>query len=320
MIQREHSFWAFNLALCLLASFFFTSTILTIFTPVPIFYLYRGAFGNSRLWAYASIPIGFLVCSIIAGPGLSLSYLILGPLPALAIGLGLDKKYTVEKSVGLAILLVLFSLGGAFSLWLQQGGSIEKIQAKATIVIQGIAKGALEENKAALTDASRADIEKLLKEPNLVLRESPGILLTLVLILCSAPIIILLSWNPQNFQQRIGVPRDFLRRWSTPEWLVWPCLICLALMIFAPEPYMVLGNNLVKVFIVLYLFHGMSILAYFLDIFRLAAPIRVLIYGIGLLFLAPMIVCFGFFDLWFQFRNRIQPKQPKPPKEEELKG
>ena len=317
MIQQKHSFWAFNLALCLLASFFFTSTILTILTPVPIFYLYQGVRGN-RLWAYASIPIGVLVCSMVSGSmSLVLAYLIVGPLPALVIGSSLEKKYTVEKSVCLAALLVLFSVGGLFSLWLQQGGSMEKLQAKVTSVVQGIARGALKENKGSLTDDSRADIEKLIKEPNLVLRESPGLLLTLVLILCSAPVIILLSWNPHNFHQRIGVSRDFLRRWTTPEWLVWPCLACLALVIFSSEPYVVVGNNLIKIFIILYLFHGMSILAYFLDIFRLAAPIRALIYGIGLLFLAPMLVCFGFFDLWFQFRSRMQ---RKPPKEEGLRG
>ncbi|RZA02910.1 MAG: DUF2232 domain-containing protein, partial [Proteobacteria bacterium] len=77
--------------------------------------------------------------------------------------------------------------------------------------------------------------------------------------------------------------------------------------IFPMDPFSLVANNLLKPILLIYFFQGMSILAYFLDSLRLRGPLRVFVYGAGLMFLTPMVVSFGFFDLWFNFRGRHKP-------------
>jgi len=156
-------------------------------------------------------------------------------------------------------------------------------------------------------EQNKEELQKILANPSLVYPDLPGVALSALFLLSILPCLALIRWNPKGFLKRTGIPRDFLRKWKAPEWLVWPALLCGVFHIFEVEIASTVARNALNPLLIIYFFQGMSILAYFLDSLRLRGPLRVLIYGAGIIFLTPMVVSFGFFDLWFNFRGRHKP-------------
>jgi hypothetical protein len=162
-------------------------------------------------------------------------------------------------------------------------------------------------NKEQQSEENKKELRQLMERPEELFAELPGILGALTLLLCTLPCVALMRWNPKGFLRRAGISRDYLRRWRTPDWFVWPALFCGASLLFESKPLHDLAGNLLKPILLIYFFQGMSILAYFLDSLRLRGPFRLVLYGTASLFLTPMVVSFGFFDLWFNFRGRNRP-------------
>ena len=162
----------------------------------------------------------------------------------------------------------------------------------------------LAQQKSDVPESTIEELKSFKDNPGQFVEELPGLAAAMLLLLCALPCLALIRWNPKGFLRRTGIARDFLRKWSTPDWFVWPALFCGAFLLF-DAPYLSdLARNLLKPILLIYFFQGMSILAYFLDSLRLRGPIRVIFYGTAILFLTLMVVSFGFFDLWFKFRSR----------------
>lgn len=303
--------WAFEAALCLLAPFFFLSTIFSILAPLPILYLHQG-FPNrrrARIWALAAIPIGCGVSLAVGGALMALGFFLFAALPAVLIGELFEQRFSVESTISITTLVVFcLTLGGGAALLHEEGQKfLPTAETKVIGYVKTLTTELLERQKGALPDPSQKDIERIAEDPSLVLREALGLLLAGILLLTSLPIIALLRWNPKNFQGRLGLKRDFIRRWASPEWLIWPAIFCLAFLIFEVRYLSFVATNLLKPLLLIYFFHGMSILSFYLDLFRVRGLVRILFYGLAIFFLAPMIVSFGFFDLWFKFRERARP-------------
>lgn len=309
-MDRPGSSWAFEAALCLLAPFFFLSTIFTILAPLPVLYLHQGfqRRKRARTWAFIALPVGCVISGIVAGPFAAVGFFIYAGLPAVFMGELLERKVKVESTIGLATLLVLLLSLSTGAYFIKRTGNPVLATAKTQILnyVNLLTKELLNKQKDSLSESSRKEIEKIAEDPDLVLNESVGLVIAGILLLCSIPVITLLRWNPKNFQSRVGIRRDFIRRWSSPEWLVWPSLFCFAFLIY-DVPYLTLiATNLLKPLILIYFLHGVSILSFYMDLFRVRGPIRAIFYAMALFFLAPMIVSFGFFDLWFKFRDRVR--------------
>jgi Predicted membrane protein (DUF2232) len=301
--------WAFQLALCLLGPLFFLSYVFSILAPFPALYLLVGTPDSrrGRLWSAIALIVGGLLCFAIKGWVGSLAFFLLSILPALVLGELLLHRQGPEKAVLGAVLALALACSGTAWLAAQTRG-LELIPAARQMVetnVKSIAERLLaQENHADLSDPTQEELQTLLKSPGLIFDDLAGLLVTLLLLLCTLPCVALIRWNPKGFLRRTGIARDFLRKWQSPEWLVWPALFCGAFLVFEVEYLSAFARNLLKPILLIYFFQGMSILAYFLDSLRLRGPIRVLFYGAGVLFLTPMVVSFGFFDLWFNFRSR----------------
>jgi hypothetical protein len=308
--------WAFEAALALLATFFFLSTFLMFLAPLPLFYLHQGSNDRKRARTNAALAIlaGSVVCFFVAGQWSLLGFIIFAGLPAMTLGEALEKRLSVEWAISIASALVISLALVVTTIWLSRGEEriLPNLEAKVSTYVQALTKELLEGKKTGLSDASRKEIEKVAAEPKLVMNEALGLFVAGVILLCSLPVVTLLRWNPKNFLGRRGIRRDFIRRWSVSEWMVWPSLFCLAFTIFE-TPYLTwIASNLLKPLLLLYFFHGISILSFYLDLFRMRGAIRSLFYGVAIFFLAPMIVSFGFFDLWFKFRERVKPIKTPP--------
>ena len=99
--------------------------------------------------------------------------------------------------------------------------------------------------------------------------------------------------------------RAFWGSYRTPEWLVWPTVLCGALYLFSDHAFYYLGMNGLKVLLVFYGFQGLSIVTNFLNRRQIFGLIRVVIYGLLIFVLSPFAFALGFFDLWFDFRRKF---------------
>lgn len=107
-----------------------------------------------------------------------------------------------------------------------------------------------------------------------------------------------------------------LQRWRFPFAGVWiligfALLLVLDIYVVQGEALRLLAINAFLVFGLIYLFQGLAIVAFYLGRWNLSPMLRLLFYSILVLFFQPLsflLVAFGFFDSWFDFR-RLQRKE-----------
>lgn len=306
--EERRGSWAFQLALCLLGPLFFVSYALTILAPLPFLYLHVGTpnVRRGRIWSLVALGIGlglsFQVHGWLWG---SLSFFLFASLPALVLGEMLSRRLGPERAVLGAVMAV--AMASTVSAWMVTHARglefLPAIQRTAEEAVRQSADRLLAQQKSELPENTFEELKNLKDHPAEFVRELPGLAAFALLLLCALPCVALIRWNPKGFLRRTGISRDFLRRWRTPDWFVWPALFCGAFLLFDVPVFTDLARNLLKPILLIYFFQGMSILAYFLDSLRLRGPIRILFYGTAIIFLTLMVVSFGFFDLWFKFRG-----------------
>ncbi len=301
--------WAFVLALSLLSPLFYLSLFLSILAPLPLLYLHQGTDITQlgRRFAFLATFLGASLVAVVHGPWASLGFLVFATLPAWVLGEAFVRKTTPEKAVMFSVLallavaaLVAFVFFGLLGLEARHE-LLKSAQDQVVLFADSVLK-----NQPSLSQESRDQLKNILDNPKLVLLELPGLFLSTLLLLSALPAIAMIRWNPKGFLARTGYSRDTLRRFRSPDWLVWPTLISVAFLIFTVPHATAVAQNLLKPLILIYFFQGMSILAFFLDSLRLRGTFRFLIYGMAVMFLTPMVVSFGFFDLWFDFRERVK--------------
>ena len=88
--------------------------------------------------------------------------------------------------------------------------------------------------------------------------------------------------------------------------MVWMVIAFSSALIFGLSPVKMLAANALIVLATLYLFQGLSILAFFMKRQDFSPWWRMLCYVLTVLFLkfvAIFLVAVGFFDTWFNFRK-----------------
>lgn len=106
-----------------------------------------------------------------------------------------------------------------------------------------------------------------------------------------------------------------LRRWRLPFAAVWAVIAAAFLLIadrylFQTGWLQFVAYNAFLVFLLVYFFQGLAIMVFFSVRWSLSPMIRFLLYAILILFFQPvglLLVAFGFFDSWFDFR-KLTPK------------
>lgn len=300
--------WAFLLALCLLGPFLFLSRVFIAVAAFPALYLHQGSSDRvqSRLFAWISVPIGALICLLAAkSTPWAISFVLFAGLPGVLLGEFLDWRKDPEWAIAASTTLILL-LSLALLLVFISARHIAPLP-YFSHVLQDFTNYliALAQPPTATPGPNDAEVLATLKAMGDPLN-APGNFLSALLLVHIIPTLLLIRWNPKSACRRLGLGRDYLRNYSSPDWLVWPSIACVAFLIFETPYLTIIAMNLAKPLLVIYFFHGMSILAYFLDSFRLRGPIRYILYSVGLVLFPPMVVSCGFFDLWFNFRSRFE--------------
>jgi uncharacterized protein YybS (DUF2232 family) len=103
-----------------------------------------------------------------------------------------------------------------------------------------------------------------------------------------------------------------LDHWKAPEMLVWGVIASGLLLLLPGLVAKTVGLNGLAVFMIVYFFQGMAIVAYFLRKKHVPRVARMLLYGLIAIQQVVMlaVVGVGFFDTWFNFRKIGTPLAP----------
>jgi uncharacterized protein YybS (DUF2232 family) len=271
-----------------------------VFTPLPTLLVYC-RWGSP--WAFW-VPGGAALCGVAVLTYFnllqSIPYLLEMVLLGLLLGLGMHRNWSLERTVGTASLLV-FAFG-ALVFWFQYGIGIEDsgmqlerdLRDAIALVMQHY--GPASADKQMVAEA----VEKMLP---ILVKLLPGAALSSTLMACWLNLLVAKRYCRMH---RLPLPAwHEWSQWKAPDFLVW-VVIASGLMLLLPFGFLKIpALNALMVAGIIYLFHGLAILSFFFERWKLPRIFRAFLYGIVLIqqFFTLGAMLMGLFDMWIDFRR-----------------
>lgn len=321
-----------------------------IFTPLPllVFYCRRGrVFGLTMI---GSAVLGVTLIYSILGRPLGIFFFIECCVLAVVLGEGFRFRLTPEKMVGYpaGVLLVLGLTVIVLTGWTQGrnpwtfGQAMVESQLRASFMVyESVLDGSGAKQTPGIQDNGLSGPEPLpertmgepvlgredvpgrpeqglpgqLPEMNAVVQFMvgifPGLMVMGVLLIAwanfmmSRLILVKTGWLPSGLTD--------LKTWSAPEKLIW-VLIAAGFAMFAPMNWLrLMAMNGLVVLGLIYFFHGLCVVAFWLNSKKASPFLRITAYSLIALqqYLALMVAALGLFDMWFDFR-KMKKAEPGP--------
>jgi uncharacterized protein YybS (DUF2232 family) len=297
-------------ALLLLASIYIpiAGGLFSLLTPVPVIY-YSTKLGTER--GVKLVGIILLVAGVIAALT-RYAHLLFLCIEFSLLGLIISELFRRKMSIGYTVLLGTgFTLLIGFVVLAVAGLSKNKTPLEMVLAyLQGSLSENIEfykememngENALNAREYLRFLVDTIMKVYPALTVIGTGFVVWINVII-SKPLLRIRNLPHPDFG-----PMD---RWSAPETLVWG-LICAGFSLFLPWPSLrSVALNAVMVFLVIYFFHGLSILVFYLNKYRVPSWIRIGVYALILFqqIFAIVLSLAGLFDQWIDLR-RIHPKK-----------
>ena len=271
-----------------------------LLTPLPfLFYSTKlGLQEGIKLAVVAIIGIG-LIAKLAGHP-----HIILFGIELSALGLALAELFKRRLGVGQTILyatlfMILLSLGYLFILGLSKDmGPLEMMldylhgHLKATLDTYKT-MGMPQENVAELEQYGKLFIDTVY--PSLMII-GVGFAVWLNVIVA----------RPVFRMGNLSYPEFIsMDRWQAPEVMIWGVIVSGFALFLLPGVIQSLAANVLLVLMVIYLFHGLSIILFFLNKYRLPSWVRLGVYFLIVvqqIFLLLLAIA-GLFDQWADFRK-----------------
>jgi uncharacterized protein YybS (DUF2232 family) len=245
------------------------------------------------LWC--ALTVG--VVTALLGAGAAPGFLLLSAFPALVIGTGIRRLWSLEATIlgglftwclGMAVL----ALSAYHDLSTLNAAVRPQLEASVNLALSTYGSIGASEATLAVMQAERDALV------NGLLEILPAVTVLMGALTFILNLLLLRSWTDATR----GVN---LRLWRTPDVLIW-VLIVTGFGMFAPLPELaVVAKNLLLLVLACYFCQGLAIVSYYLDRFRLPRGIRV----VGYVFIAvqhvvaALVLALGVFDLWGNFRR-----------------
>lgn len=276
------------------------------FIPVPLIF-FRAKLGRPAARVSALAALG---CALLIGGPVEAFFFGELLLIGLAMGELMGRPVSLEKmAAAVCIAVSLAGLGGvaAAGLWTGQG----LLATVSEAVRQHLELSLLLYQQMGLSPEQLDFLENSL---DVIQRVLVGIMPALVI---GSTLMVmwvsLLASRRLCRWQGLAVP-DYgpLERWKAPEILVWGVIASGGLLLLPIAGAKMLGLNGLIVFMVIYFFQGLAIVAYFFQKKRIPRLARVVIYGLIAIQQVVMlaVIGVGFFDTWFNFRKLEKPLAP----------
>jgi uncharacterized protein YybS (DUF2232 family) len=279
-----------------------------IFTPLPTLLTFYRLGAPLGLW----IPAGALgvgsALLLFLGMGSSIPYLLEMIAFGLILGAGMRRDWSTERTLGTAGFLV-FAVG-AMAFWLANGGPEGDLVSQVENELKQTVAATLEQYGG--TSIDRQLIEESLQQfiPVMV-KLMPGISLATAVLIAWLNVLIARRYCRVH---RVPLPRwPEWSQWKAPEVLVWVVIGCGFILLASDGTLRIVCLNVLIVLSTIYLFQGLSIVAFYSDRWKIPRLFRAFIYGFLLLqqFATLGAVLMGLFDMWFDFRRLSQkPSEP----------
>jgi len=286
------------------SAFFFMSGIFTIFSPLPLIFLY---FRRGRAWAWLALLTNSVVITIAGGsPTLALYLLFVGVL-VIALTELLAFRKSFEKTAILTLVSMVFVGAASVLVYCRAHHLSPVLEFKSQVsglvdtVVQTL-NSANQDGKGA-PGPSEADIQDWKQS---FILEFPSAVAVFALVMIWASLVLVFRANPGQIRERLGMPADYLSRWRSPDWLVWPTIVSGACLIWDLGPVTDVGLNLFKFLMAIYAIQGLSVLAFFLSQWKVRGMFRAVGYAVAVFVMMPLLLSLGFFDLWFDFRAKFR--------------
>ena len=281
----------------------FIGPFLSLLTPLPFLYYSAklGTYQGIKLTFLATLTIG-LFAKLIGYPEIilfcvefSLLGFLLSELFRRRLGLG--------QTVFLAtVFMLLMSLGFLFFLALSKNmGPLEMVlnylQSQLKVTIRAYEEmGIPKENAIELEAYTKAFIATILKiYPSLIIIGT-GFTVWLNVVIAKP------LFRLGNLEYPAFTPTD---RWQAPDSMVWGVIVAGFALFLSSGSIKLLAINALIIIMTIYLFHGLSIVLFFLNRHRVATWMRIGIYVLiiiqQLFFVVLALV--GLFDQWIDFRK-----------------
>ena len=281
----------------------------SLLTPLPFLY-YSAKLGVSQAVKLTCVSI--LVTGLIAAITRQ-SQLIFLCFEFSVLGLILSEIFRRKMSIGTSVLLgtCLLLLMGLLVLAVaglrKNLGPLEMVYA---YLLESL------EETARITTQVGADPEKAgaFQETLKALKEVVALIYPSLMIVGSAFVVWLnvIMSRPLFIKRNLEVP-DFgaLDRWQSPEIMVWGLIAAGFSLFLSFSPLRLVAVNALVIMLAIYFFHGLSVLLFYLNKYRVPPWMRVGVYALIVLqqILVVGVTMAGLFDQGIDLR-RIQQKKP----------
>jgi uncharacterized protein YybS (DUF2232 family) len=276
------------------------------FIPVPLVF-FRAKLGRPAATVIALAALG---CAVLLGGRLEV--LFFGELLLIGFAMGelMARQWPLEKTVAaVCVAVVIAGLAGLLASSLGTGQGLlttlsEGVRYHLELSLQLYQQMGLSEDQLHFLESSIEGIQQVLvgMMPALVIDST--LMVTWISLLAARCVC-----------QRRGLPfPDYgaLNRWKAPELMVWGVIGSGVLLLVPTLAAKMVGLNGLAVFMVIYFFQGMAVVAFFFQKKQIPRLARMVLYGLiavqQLVMLA--VVGVGFFDTWFNFRKLGKPLAP----------
>lgn len=281
-----------------LSAFLFLSGFLGIFAPLPI--LFCSAQKGRKSALLAAMTNGVIVGVTEGWIGFGF-YCVLVLALSLPLAEALRRKKSVEKSAGLALVAMVLAagVGGLIYAGVHHLNPVQelfsRISSFADLIIQSVPP-----NSGLLNSADPVENKH---EVMVIL---PGLMASFALFLVWLNLLVLLRINPAGIRESVGLDSSYLKKWKAPEFLVWPTIAAGFFLVMDFGLVSDIALNIFRFLMAVYAIQGLSILSFFFDLWNVRGFFRWVGFIVSLLLMMPLVLCLGFFDLWFDFRAKFR--------------
>jgi uncharacterized protein YybS (DUF2232 family) len=280
----------------------------SVFIPLPILF-YRAKLGRKT---GAIVPIAVTAAMMVIAGGFTIDVVFF--IGLLLLGFMLCELFQLNLSVEKTIVYTTGTVLGASVFGLIVYSNLSNIgigelisnyigeNLKLTLALYE--KMGVSENNMVMLEESLDRIQYVL------IRIIPALTITSTLFVAWVNTIIA---KPVLTSRHLFYP-DFgnLKQWQAPDYFVWGVIVSGLILLLPSSDIKMIGFNGLFIFLTIYFFQGIAIIAYYFEQKKVPRGFRILLYTLIALqqFLLLIVVGLGFFDTWLNFRKIGVPSSP----------
>lgn len=290
-----------------LAAALYLSIIFAMFSALPLIYVHL-RFG--RLPGIAASITNMALVFALSGRVNSAVFFVLAVVLAATIAECIKLKLKIEWNVVISVVMMMLVstlLLGSYSHKFNVN-PFQKLESYVGSAVEEIASN-VEKYKASATISSQ-DLDKLLVDPEMtkrnILYELPSAITISLLVLAISNILLIARLGLGGVRSHPQLHPEYFKTWKAPDHMVWPTLAAGFCLVIDVPGVSDVALNVFKILMAVYAVQGLAIVNALFDLWGVKGFLRPLGYVLAVAILLPLVISLGFFDLWFDFRNKFK--------------